>query len=258
MKLISNRIRSSQSDADKAQRADTPEPLVGRPQPSPAGLEDAQDMLRHGEEGRASDRAREEQRDPGEGSNTLGRDGALRQTYSRGAPLASTAEESAPSSSSGSSDALPPEDTSSPVVTHPVSPQAASHHEITWLMLRLLSAHGKVKAADGSDVLVTFIGEEPPLGDVFQIEATSADMEQRNMTVVVLANESSIEVLGGQEVIVIDSAPFQIQRQPITTSQDVAEAMFDVVEIELRRMGQILLEAVRDVWHNEGGQKEGD
>ena len=78
------------------------------------------------------------------------------------------------------------------------------------------------------------------------------------MTVVVLANESSIEVLGGQEVIVIDSAPFQIQRQPITTSQDVAEAMFDVVEIELRRMGQILLEAVRDVWHNEGGQKEGD
>lgn len=124
-------------------------------------------------------------------------------------------------------------------------------------MLRLLAAHGKVKAADGSDVVVTFIGEEPPLGDVFQIEATSPDMEQRNMTVVVLANEKSIEVLGGQEVIQIDSAPFQIHRQPITTSQEVAEAMFDLVEIELRRMGQILLDAVRDVWQNGGEEEQG-
>jgi hypothetical protein len=123
-------------------------------------------------------------------------------------------------------------------------------------MLRLLSVNGKVKAADGSDIEVMYLGEEPPLGDVFQIEATSADMERRNMTVVVLANEQSVDVLGAQEVIVMDSEPFQVHRQPITASQELAEAMYDLIEIELRRMGEILVAAAREAWSLGGGQDQ--
>jgi hypothetical protein len=125
-------------------------------------------------------------------------------------------------------------------------------------MLRLLAANGKVKAADGSDLLVTFLGEEPPLGDVFQIEAISPDMEQRSMTVVVLANQQSIEVLGGQETIVVDSAPFQIERQPITTSQELAEAIFKFIEIELRPMGDLLVKSAREMFSSGDYSGEGE
>lgn len=124
--------------------------------------------------------------------------------------------------------------------------RSEDRHRVTWVMLRLLAANGKVKAADGSDLLVSYLGEEPPLGDVFQIEATSPDMEQRTMTVVVLANQESVEVLGAQEIIVVDSAPFQIERQPITTSQELAEAIYKYIEIELRPMGDILVNAARE------------
>jgi hypothetical protein len=135
--------------------------------------------------------------------------------------------------------------------------QENARHQVTWLMLRLLAVNGKVKAADGSDIEVLYLGEEPPLGDVFQIEATSADMERRNMTVVVLASEQSVEVLGAQEVIVMDSEPFQVHRQPITASQELAEAMYDLIEIELRRMGEILVAAAREAWSPGGGQDQG-
>ena len=78
------------------------------------------------------------------------------------------------------------------------------------------------------------------------------------MTVVVLANQDSVEVLGAQETIVVDSAPFQIERQPITTSQELAEAIFKFVEIDLRSMGELLVNAAREMFSSGGysGEEE--
>ncbi len=265
MKLISNRIRSTnpsssveKADPSSAEKqseiSDSAPPPVVTTLPAGSVGEGAAEEL-HRERG-----GRKSESDPAGG---LGLGGAI----ARGGPLRQLntlpPEEDNPSTAD-SSEPPPPPPIDSPVEVSesrsgstPVT-ISEDRHQITWVMLRLLAANGKVKAADGSDLLVTFLGEEPPLGDVFQIEAISPDMEQRSMTVVVLANQQSIEVLGGQETIVVDSAPFQIERQPITTSQELAEAIFKFIEIELRPMGDLLVKSAREMFSSGDYSGEGE
>jgi len=264
MKLISNRIRSTNTPSAEERannltaekQAEITESLPTPVVPTlPSGS-----VTEGGAEESRERGGRKSESDPASG---LGLGGAI----ARGGPLRPLnplpSEENTPSTSDSSEPPPPPsvdfpiEITESPSgVTSAATSE--DRHQITWVMLRLLAANGKVKAADGSDLLVTFLGEEPPLGDVFQIEAISPDMEQRSMTVVVLANQDSVEVLGAQETIVVDSAPFQIERQPITTSQELAEAIFKFVEIDLRSMGELLVNAAREMFSSGGysGEEE--
>jgi len=265
MKLISNRIRSTNpssaaetaapSTAQKQSEISDPNSSSMAPTlPSDSVVEGGAGELNRERAGRKSEN------DP---ASSLGAGGAV----ARGGPLRPLnplpSEENTPAASDGSEAPPPPpadfgvEGAESLIDSTPAT-TSEDRHQITWVMLRLLAANGKVRAADGSELLVTFLGEEPPLGDVFQIEAISPDMEQRSMTVVILANQESIEVLGGQETIVVDSAPFQIERQPVTTSQELAEAIFKFIEIELRPMGELLLRSAREMLSSGGYSGEGE
>lgn len=254
MKLISNRrISSTTSPTGAGQREPfTPETsgeAVGVLSPSPGTTLPPGAAEAHTEEPRLERRGRSSGGDPmmgvgsGAGADRIG---------PRNSVSILPSEETAPASADAVEPPPPPPPISaSEQVDEPRDialgeESVEDRHRVTWVMLRLLAANGKVKAADGSDLLVSYLGEEPPLGDVFQIEAISPDMEQRTMTVVVLANQESVEVLGAQEIIVVDSAPFQIERQPITTSQELAEAIYKYIEIELRPMGDILVNAARE------------
>ena len=265
MKLISNRIRSTNSPSaeEKANPSNAEKQAeISESLPSPVVTTLPFGSVAEG--GAEENRERGGRKSEGDPASSLGVGGAV----ARSGPLrplnSIPSEEDSPSSTSDSSEPPPPPPVDFPVdiTESPIGATSATtsedRHRITWVMLRLLAANGKVKAADGSVLSVTFLGEEPPLGDVFQIEAISPDMEQRSMTVVVLANQESIEVLGAQETIVVDSAPFQIERQPITTSQELAEAIFKFIEIDLRPMGEQLVNSAREMFSSGGYSGEGE
>jgi hypothetical protein len=118
------------------------------------------------------------------------------------------------------------------------------HHQVTWQMLHLLATKvGKFKAANGSIMSVSLIGVEAGLGDVIQVEMVNPEIGGTHYVAVILANDKKVEVLGAQQTLLMDLTAFQEVRQFVATGGDVAQAIWEVQEIELRRMGQKAVDA---------------
>jgi hypothetical protein len=259
MKLISNRL-SNKVDQKKIEREGGEKALavqtqdrteLSRPVPE-QGVKGESDPL---VDSPRKDKELSERKDQGDTSKTgqINLGGGLKDDKSFA--------ERAANEPASTGDGEPPSDSVTPNIIEGegADPELPSteHHRVTWEMLRVLSVRGregKFKAADGSDLWVVYLGEEAPLGDVFQIEHLSPDLGQTASSVIVLSNPDTdkIEVLGAQEIVTFDTAPFEFERQPNVLSQEVAEALFAVYELELSEAGAMLLESVREAYSRRG------